>query len=799
MRVKLACVAAAATLLCSVGLYPLFEGQGWFWSGLGAVVTVAATGLVTRRFRLPAAFDLLAGLAALHLYLTARFAAGEAFLGVVPTPSSLYALAELVETGWAEANKYAAPVPLVPGLSLLVTAGVGAVALMVDLLAVRLRRAAPAGLPLLAMYSVPAAVREESLGWPAFALGAGGFLALLLADSREQVGGWGRPVPSRFRMGATTGERLDSSALAVTGRRLGGVAIVVAVLVPMIVPGIQRDGMFGLGGDDGGGGAQTVTTPDPLVSLKRELVEQDDAVVLTYRTDDPEVAAGGRPEYLRLYALDRFDGDRWTYSELRSSATDRVRDRPLPPAPGLTSVGFRRVRTSIGIEDRVRNMTFLPVPYAPTSVDIRGDWRADAASLMVYSLRHSAGGRNYRVESTRAMPTAQQLAVGEPAPMEISRRYTRVPPNIPEAVRREARSIVGDATSAYEQAVRLQTWFTRTGGFVYDLNAPPPKHGADLVDFLLESKRGYCEQFAASMALLARILNIPARVALGYTPGTQGSDGIWTVRSRDAHAWPELYFQGAGWVRFEPTPSGVAGQGSASPPAYSEPAPAEGEPAPGDTAVPTPAATDGAQPSTAPNDPRQNRPDDPGAAGDLGSGADSGLPVAPLLAGLLVLALLITPMAGRAVTRRRRWAVRSPSPTEGAHAAWAELRADAVDHGLIWRASESPRATARRLTGQLALEPEAAEAMGRLALAEERARYAPTPAAADTLRADVATVRAAFASSVGRATRWRARLLPPSTVTALRSSAGRLLVVLDRLDATRLDRDALLRVLRRRR
>ncbi|WP_164717125.1 DUF3488 domain-containing protein [Actinomadura sp. J1-007] len=187
-------IAGLATLAGSVGLYPLFATGGWFWSGLGAVASVAAGGLVVRRFRVPAPVSALGGLAALHLYLTVMYAPGEALLGVVPTPGSIRRLAELIGDGWDAAGRYAAPVPLVPGIAMLVAAGIGLVAVLVDLLAVRLRRAAPAGLPLLAMYSVPAAVREDGVSWLAFGVGALGFLALLMSDAREQVGGWGRAV-----------------------------------------------------------------------------------------------------------------------------------------------------------------------------------------------------------------------------------------------------------------------------------------------------------------------------------------------------------------------------------------------------------------------------------------------------------------------------------------------------------------------------------------------------------------------------------------------------------------------------
>ncbi|URN00439.1 DUF3488 and transglutaminase-like domain-containing protein [Actinomadura madurae] len=813
MRIRMTVMAALATLAGSLGLYPLYEQAGWFWAGFGAVLAVSGGGLLARRMRMPALVGFLFGLVALILYLNLVYASDEAWLGFIPTPESVRYLGALTDEGWRAANRYAAPVPLVPGISMLTAAGIGLVAVLVDLLAVRLHRTAPAGLPLLAMYSVPAAVREDGVGWLAFGLGACGFLALLMADAREQVGGWGRTVTTRRRprvvpMAGTAphpGEAAalpETSALAASGRRIAAGAVAVAVLVPAAVPGLQPRGFFGFGGG-AGQGTQTVTTPDPLVSLKRELTRLDDSVVLTYRTDDRE-----SPGYLRLYALDQFDGDRWTYSPLKSSSRDRVSDdRDLPPPPGLGIASVHEVTTRVRVRPEVRNMTFLPVPYAPSQVSIRGDWRVHAPSLMVYSLRDSAGGRSYTVRSLRATPSAGQLAAAGAYPADIVSHYTAVPKNVPQQVRRLAAQVTAGSATALTQAVRLQRWFTMNGGFTYDLSAPAPQHGSDLVDFLLHSKRGYCEQFAAAMALMARILGIPSRVAMGYTPGSEVRPGEWVVRSRDAHAWPELYFEGSGWVRFEPTPAGAAGQGTAVAPGYSEPAIStagpESETAPSpESSSPEDSAT--ASPTTGP---RHRNDEGPGGSTSAQDGDEGGFAAAPWLAGaVLALLLMAVPMTVRMLTRRRRWTALAPPPADpsprrpgrarapsadpagAAHAAWRELRADALDHGLEWRASDSPRATARRLGELLELDAEGTRALTRIARAEELARYSRTRPSepAERLRADVRTVREAFASSVGRRARWRARLMPPSTVaqtrSAFRTAADRVLDVTARLN-----------------
>ncbi|MEU5879616.1 DUF3488 and transglutaminase-like domain-containing protein [Spirillospora sp. NPDC047279] len=791
MRIKMTVMAALATLACSVGLYPLYSSGSWFWSGFGAVVVVAGAGVLMRRLRAPALVGALGGLASLHLYLNARFASSEALLGVLPTPASLRRLGELMGDGWQAANQYAAPVPLVPGIELLTAAGIGLVAVVVDLLAVRLRRSAPAGLPLLAMYSVPAAVREDSVSWIAFGLGAFGYLMLLMTDSREQIGGWGRAVFTR-RWSGSSAERPDSSGMAASGRRISAGAVAVAVLLPTIVPGIHPRGLFGMGGGTGTG-SQTVMTPEPTASLRGDLNGKNrEAVILTYRTDDDD-----RPEYLRMYALDKFEGDRWTYSALPSSTEDRVADRTLPTPPGLNPP-FHAVTTRVKVSRNVRKVDFLPLPYAPNRVQIKGDWRVHSPSLMVYSLRDSAGGRSYTVTSLRPRPTASQLAEADTYPPEVLSRYTLLPRPMPLQVRRLAESLTKDATTNYEKAVRLQRWFTETGGYTYDLDPPAPKSTSDLAYFVLNGKRGYCEQFAASMAIMARMLSIPARVAIGYTSGTQVRPGEWEVRAKDAHAWPELYFEGAGWVRFEPTPSGFGNQGTASTPVYTQESaePTTSEPTEAPAPESSTALPEGPDATTDPN----RRPDD--NTTDTGAGEtrqdDSPLPLGWIIGTVLVIMLLASPMAARALTRRRRWSTVTLEAAAGsapiassqaliassqAHAAWNEVHADALDHGVTWRPSDSPRAAARRLGELLELDQPASQALNRIARAEEVARYARDIPPAPDLRGDVRTVRTAMSASVSRRTRIRARLLPSSTMSDFRQATTRGFDFLGRLNA----------------
>ena len=136
----------------------------------------------------------IGGAVALLLYLLLRYAHAQALYGVLPWTDSVDHLGDLAQRGRSDMNNYAAPIGVSPGIELLTVGGVGLVALAVDTLAVTWRRAALAGLPLLVLYTVPTSIAPDGVSWVAFALCGIAFLTLLLAESRERVSRWGRPM-----------------------------------------------------------------------------------------------------------------------------------------------------------------------------------------------------------------------------------------------------------------------------------------------------------------------------------------------------------------------------------------------------------------------------------------------------------------------------------------------------------------------------------------------------------------------------------------------------------------------------
>jgi len=761
-RSRLAVYAGLATLLCSAALGPVFGGLSWLLPVAGAIAIVAGVGELGRRFGVPLALTPLLAAGGVLVYVTTIFANRSAIGRVLPGPGALATLRQLVQEGFADIRVLSPPVPSRTGMVLITVVGVAAVALVVDLLAVTLRHASLAGLPLLALYAVPAAVVVDGVGWLPFVLGGVGYLGLLLADSRDRLARWGRPLGlGRAATAATPDavEYAETSPLAAVGRRIGVAALGVAVVVPALIPGLHP-GLFGGGGNGlpTVDGTDTVSTYNPIARLQGYLLDKNPKELMRVTSSDPD------PGYLRMVALDVFDGSTWSESPLTVSKESRISKGRLPVPDGLSpDVDTTKIETKIKVRDL--DVHWLPVPYPATSVKVKG-WNYDKATATIFSTRSSSRRLSYSVVSRKVTPDPAQLRKAPAADPRLE-PFREYPGDLPDSVLSTVAGIVSEAPNDYSKALALQKFFR---SFRYDVTAPPGNSESALENFLTR-RSGYCEQFAAAMALFARVAQIPARVAIGFTRGERQTDGSWRVTTADAHAWPELYFEGAGWLRFEPTP---LGEGRAVDPEYTV---TPNNPGPGPT---TGSGGDD------PGDPTAKDPilskldrtleDDtvalPPADLKTADGERSSSPVLRLvLLGLLVAALVAFPAVSRAVVRRRRWAA-ATSPAGRAHAAWAELRDDASDFGHAWAGSDSPRAAGSGLIHRAGLGGAAAEAVRLLVGAEERARYSRQPADAGDLRAAVGSARAALRARATAGRRWQVRLVPRSSMALVGMAAG---------------------------
>jgi transglutaminase-like putative cysteine protease len=834
MNLRLTVTAAVAVILASVSVYPLIETAAWFWAGVGAVIVAAAAGIITR---LPARHAAVAGSvlalvaaapllvspqwevkvagaaivavtaasrprlrvlqalacviiypAALLIYLNALFASHLSTAGIVPTKASLSYLSTLASQGMAE-RVYEPPVPSSPGVLLLAAGGIGLMAVAADLLAVRLRSPAIAGLPLLALYCVRITTAAHQGGVGAtivFCLAMIGYLALLAADGRERLRIWGRLVTVWH--GAAAGaaeapEAPDTKALAASGRRIGLAAACIALAFPLLVPGISVHDLFKTEATAEGPGGSPIAPPTPLVQMQHQLLATSPQKVLTYTTTTPQ----RQEPYLQVYVLN-YDpsSQEWNLAAL-GGPTTAVGSGQLRRAQGVTArtpVTSTTAKITLSQGSTVgydAKLGFLPLPYAPQAVQVPGSWVEDNATLMVYSTSPQLSGLSYTVTSREAVPDNADENQAAALPKNIAGGYLDFPlPGADRKLATLAKQITAQARTPYQKALALQNYFL-TGKFDYSTSVNLPGGIKGLIKFLYDSKTGFCQQFAFAMAGLARLVGIPSRIAVGYTAGTNTGHGTWKVTTADAHAWPELYFTGLGWIRFEPTPGGHAGQGTATVPQYAAP--------PGVGTVPTT--------SPARQNPRSKAGLGLGGQNaahlhDLGLGGtgtasqaaapDHGIALWVLLiAAIVIAAAAITPPIARSVVRHRR--LQAAGDARLAHAAWREARDDLADYGFACRPSESPRAVAARAGGTLQLDPQAREALDRIARAEERARYATAPLPSPTLRADCATVRRALARQAGRAERWRARLLPTSMLTPIRPALQQALDVFGWMDA----------------
>lgn len=266
-------------------------------------------------------------------------------------------------------------------------------------------------------------------------------------------------------------------------------------------------------------------------------------------SDDEDVVMRVRSpvaSYWRGQVLEIYDGRGWSEPSLGSfvlvdsRGNIRFRDTP-PPAEGTG----RYVQTFY-LRASQPNAVFTG--YSPgyvVALDPRNDRGAPGPNGL-------PAVDSYRVISS--LPSATPASLRQDQADASYRQGLKLPASVPTRVKDLALSVTAGAASDYDKAARLEG-FLRTA-YTYDLRVQPLPPARDAADsFLFERQSGYCSQFATAMAVMARLVGLPSRVATGYVPGTYDSlAGVYTVRRQDAHAWVEIKFRDHGWVPFDPTP-----------------------------------------------------------------------------------------------------------------------------------------------------------------------------------------------------------------------------------------------------
>jgi transglutaminase-like putative cysteine protease len=761
----MAFAAAGTTWVATFAWRGFTDGSGRYLGPLlvlGAVVAV--TGAVARWARVAAPLVVLLQVALAAMMASLMFSGSP-----IPVGAAWVRLNETFTDAADVAQRFAAPVPsyVDGGVYPLLIAGGLACLLLVDFLACTLNRVPLAGLPLLTIYSVPVSMLAGGgVSWWVFALTAGGFLLMLFLQMNEQLIRWGRPLGSE-ESSDPAGFSVRTGAVRTTAGTIGGVSTALAVILPVFVPTL---GLAVFPGGNGAGG-DNIRIENPMANLRRDLRRGDDIPLMRVRTSDPD------PSYLRISVLNRFSENEWSSGD-RDVPTDQLASGQMPPLVGVSdSVPRTEARYEISINDDFESI-WLPTQSPISQIEAPGDWRYDLSTMDFLSGDQDLTTEDIRYSMTgvKLNLSAEAMARAPATAGQVSDDFTDLPTELPEMVRGLTLEVTKDARTRFEKAQALQEWFRSSGGFTYDLTADQGNGTNDLVRFLSNGeggRTGYCEQFASAMAVMARVVGIPARVAVGFLNPEQIEPETWEYSAWDLHAWPELFFPGSGWVRFEPTPagraSGVPDYTTQHVPQIDVPNEATGPS--GSNLLPSRGPSVGAAPSD--------------SAGDNGADGDqSGFPWLPVTGGtaggLLVVGLLLLP---RTLRRRRSHARVGAGP----EAAWLELRDTAIDLRLPWPADRSPRETRDRLVDHFGapvdhdtperprhgadVAPEAVTALDGIVLALERLRYSRghEPADPGALRSELETVVAALHGGATRGARRRAAWWPRSVLSRRRS------------------------------
>jgi transglutaminase-like putative cysteine protease len=762
-----AATAALATILGVTPLTTLVQGQGWLVRAALLVAGVAFAGGLVRRFTTAASLVILAQLGALLLLATWVYAGELSWYGI-PTPSSFAALVGLLRDFGTLVASSTAPLPASVATEAALSIASALVAICVDDIATTHEAPAAAGLPLLAVFLTAAANNGATMSPLYFLAAAGGWLILLARHGHMSMWRWSTTGAGPV----TPTAALDPRRTAAVGfgsraRALGAATLLLALLVPAVLPHLPtRYVLDGLARSATGHGNAKVGFSSTL-DVTRSLRAGDANQVLSYRTS----ASTGLP--LRVLAATAYDGQSWS--------------RPTPvlgkAAPLLLASSVPREERTLTVEDNTLDPPALATPQPVTAVDLGGvEWQVDQATTDFYVQARPTTYTVTYLEPTLTPALLRDGVDGQPGddrlPVNRGLSSALVLDPASEALVRVRTAEVTDGTSSrYDAAVAIQDWLRNTGGFTYSLTLPVVDDSAgravDPVTAFLRTKTGYCVQFSTAMIMMARAAGIPARMGIGFLPGT-ARDGVYTVLSSDAHSWPELYFPGAGWVRFEPTPAARTGAA----PAWTLPS------APQGTSSPSSTATSSAQPSGAVPPPERGLDplDTEGAAEIQQPLKDQ---VVAWLSDLrhLVLLVLVVGLLGSvvlpvtaAVLRRSRAGGRHEGRVGHVEAQWAGLTSRLTDLGLPPPVGGTLRDCERHFTAAAYLDDPAEHALGVVVTTVETARYSRPGAAVDTdLRRPITLVSRAAARTRPRRQRVRAFLVPGDGVRwwrAARSAAG---------------------------
>lgn len=652
---ELALVAVHLTVVA--GFTRVYADGSFFWPlvTLVLVAQVLAASLRRRHVSAPLTMTVAMGsfvlLASLLLFgSTTRFG--------LPTADTVRAARDALQLARSEFSRVFAPVPVMPGFQLAAGFALTAAVWFADWAAFRLRATVEALLPGALVFLFCAQLGSGRFQIASAAAFSATALCFVLVHRAMRIGAEQPWLAAR---------RANRSGPVL---RLGLVVVVLAVTIGALagprLPGSDAEAVIDWRARGGEGGNRS--TVSPIVDLQKRLVNQSDDILFVVEAD--------RPAYWRLTSLDQFNGQIWssdgTYGEAEGSLdSERPQAEDAPRAPRNVQQFSIRSLSAIWAP-----AAFEPRRLLSASAGLRWD---GTSSTLITDQADDSDQMAYEVVSET--PLVDPIDLDRVLPNtadDIGDEFVGLPADFPAVATDTAQEVTSGASTRYEQALALQEFFRNQ--FTYSLEVDPG-HGDEALVRFLDSRSGYCEQFAGAYAAMARSIGMPARVAVGFTPGDEDPNepGRYIVRGRHAHAWPEVYFTGVGWVPFEPTPGRGNPDGSAYTGVESEQAgPDAASPASPDATTTTAVA---ATPSSVPATSTTTIPVPPTDL-DVGGGAgpSTGQRALQVALGVVALAILwaLTLAVGPTLVRRLRGDV----PTSPVLEAWhrAVVAAGGITH-----------------------------------------------------------------------------------------------------------------------
>jgi transglutaminase-like putative cysteine protease len=692
----LAAVTATVLAAC-LPFTRVFDGPGFIRPVVAAVLLPIGLSWAARLLRLGAASALGVAVLGWAAFVAVTFLPDTLAGGVVPTTSTLEGVRDLWLRGLEVLYGRPAPLPADAGVVFLVVTGVWAVAHASESLVLRLRAPLRALALTTVLWSVPLTATSSSRPWAwalPYLLSAA---ALLLAVGVADVRRWGHWSHRHDRQG--------TGRLVPAGVAVGVAAIVAGVLLAGTLPGYGEPPWYDLARTTG-----PTLTENPIVSIRRSLVNPSSTPVLRTRAS--------RPVYLRVTSLDLYSAsEEWTNAGIRGR---RLRGR-VPFERPIADATI--VRADVRV-DALPGAVLVPAPYqamevwGPVAERLQYDERL--STFTVDRGVHLQPGDEYSTIAAVPAPDPAhapdlierlpghhltELPRAGPEPHRLRARGDAVlkgtPRNVPDVVVALARDIVAaaGASTPFEEALAIQN---ELRSWTYSLDVPPG-HSGSAMEAFIRDRVGYCEQYAGTMAVMLRALDIPARVGVGFTPGQlverPGDQAVldpvtgealteYIVTHENAHAWVEVLTREHGWIVFEPTPRS---DGNVLVPTAGDLAPQHlAADRPGMGADQLPDAED------LPDEPASSFPEEPARPEAPEHGAT------PSRAGIAVglVALLLSVFAGGvALWSRRADAARSPA--ERVLRARAHVDRLGRGVGVVPRAWETDREFLDRLSGSV--------------------------------------------------------------------------------------------------